>query len=363
MNNNYKSDKVKWIIVFLSIIVLSVFVLAANTNGFTTANPYGWFGNETKEESVETNTSSGIVNEAGLEIHNTKFMKLSAMRTTAASPMANSGVTLTATILPETTTDKSVDWSVEFVEPTSSWASGKTASNYVSVVPTSDGALTATVSANEGFAAQVKIVVTARSNPEATAYCLVDYGQRLADTTTITFESSMFATNGALTTNGVQSIEAMKTGNWQGMLAVYGNGGYSYTPSYKSAFTVATTSENYTIYVKASSSFYNALKAKGIANENNDWVALTTGKIGEIYEALTTVQLVPENGLSTEPLDNVNMYNEAILASTDSYDIEIKVSVSTSYETKDYIIQCQFNRNGSAFSANSVSLSSESIIL
>ena len=144
---------------------------------------------------------------------------------------------------------------------------------------------------------------------------------------------------------------------------VYGNNTFTYTPAYNSAYTIANESENVTVTVRASNSLYNALKTKGIAKESNDWTDVTSASIGEIYEALCTVQLVPENGVTTTPLNNVNAFNEAILAATDSYDIELKISVSTTYETKDYIIQCKVNRNGSAFSANSVSLSTESIVL
>ena len=265
-NKHKKSDSIKWVIVFLSILLLSVFVIAANTNGFTNSNPYGWFGDEQKTEQEtekEIPENTDVVNEAGVEIHNSSLMKLSAKLASPSAPMtaAETGVTLTATILPATTTDKTVDWSVEFAEPTSSWASGKNASDYVLVTPTSDGALTATVSAKQGFAAQVKIVVTARSNPEATAYCLVDYGQRLSDTATMSYEGTMFATNGTLTNSGIQSIEAMKTGNWQGMLAVYGHNVYTYTPAYNSAYTIATTQENVVVTVRASNSLYNALKS------------------------------------------------------------------------------------------------------
>ncbi|MBQ8550912.1 MAG: hypothetical protein IJ426_06175 [Clostridia bacterium] len=371
MNNNLfkheKADKIKWIITFAAIFLLGVFVLAACTNGFTDANPYGWFGERNDTSDTAPADEADVINEMGVEIHNTSLMKLSATKMMFASPAAMStrasGVTLTATILPNTTTNKAVDWSVEFVDPSSSWASGKTASNYVSVVPTSDGALTANVTALAGFGGQIKIVVTARSNPEATAYCLVDYGQRLADNATVTFSNDLFATNQALASTGVQSVESVKAGNWQAMNAAYGRSTFSFTPSYKSDYTKANASENVTVYIKPTDAFYNTLKAQGIANSTNDWSAISTEYIGELYEGLVSVQLIPTDGLSTTVLENVDKFNAAVVANTEAYDFEIKISAATTYETKDYIIQCHFNRNGAAFSANSVNLNSESIVL
>lgn len=42
LKKHKKSDAVKWIVVFVAIILLAVSVAAAITRGFTTANPWGW---------------------------------------------------------------------------------------------------------------------------------------------------------------------------------------------------------------------------------------------------------------------------------------------------------------------------------
>lgn len=376
MNNNFlkheKSDKIKWIIAFAAILLLGVFVLAACTNGFSDANPYGWFEKETETEDAtqadDTSDETTPVTEPAVEIHNTQFMKLAATKTVSETPAlmntrAATGITLTATMVPNTATNKAVDWTVEFVNPSSSWASGKKASDYVSVVPTSDGALTATVSAVSGFGEQIKIVVTARSNPEATAYCLVDYGRRLADSATMTFSNELFASNGSLNTNGVQSVESIKSSNWQAMNASYGRSTFTYEPSYKSGYTVENSTANITVSVKPSDSFYSALKSQGIANSSNGWETVTIEYIGGLYEGLISGQLIPTDGLNNTVFENIDKFNNAILASTGTYDFEIKISVNTDYETKDYVIQCKFNRNGAAFSATSVSLDRDTIVL
>lgn len=91
------------------------------------------------------------------------------------SPLADSAYTLTATVEPANAADKAVDWSVAFVNPSSSWATGKTVTDYVTVTPTSDGALTATVQNLKAFGEQIKVTVTLRQNEEVSADCTVDY--------------------------------------------------------------------------------------------------------------------------------------------------------------------------------------------
>lgn len=363
---NKINDKIKWIAMLVCIAILAVFVMAANTNGFTNFNPYGWFGTKQAATDHLSDKSENETDNCGFEVHNTSLMKLSVARTAAATPVTTSvsnGVTLTATLLPATAVNKAVDWSVEFTEPSSTWAKGKTASDYVSVTPTADGALTATVSAKKAFGAQIKITVTSRGNSEATAYCLVDYGQRLSSSATMNFTNNFFSTSSALTNNGVQTVEAIRALNWQVMVQVYSQT-FSYTPEYVSDYTKANESATVTYAVKASDSLYNALKAKGIAKSSNDWVELAqNAAIGSIYESLCTVQLIPVNGVSSEPINNINTFNNAILAASGTYDLELKISVKTTYETKDYVIQCLVNRNGAAFQASSVSLNTDSIVL
>ena len=95
------------------------------------------------------------------------------------SPMAESAYQLTATITPDNATNKAVDWAVAFVEPLSEWATGKTVTDYVTVTPASDGALTANVECLQAFGKQIKITVTSRDNKDIKAECTVDFAKRI----------------------------------------------------------------------------------------------------------------------------------------------------------------------------------------
>lgn len=87
-------------------------------------------------------------------------------------------VNVIATITPNDAANKAVDWSVAFVNVSSAWANGKAATDYITAEPTTDGALTATVTCKAAFGEQIKITVTSRDNPDASASCTVDYKQQ-----------------------------------------------------------------------------------------------------------------------------------------------------------------------------------------
>ena len=87
--------------------------------------------------------SAPAVDENGNELDGDTVHKMpKAMLFTRA---AEEGVTVNATVKPETATNKQVDWAVSFVNPESEWATGKTVTDYVTVTPTADGSTTATV--------------------------------------------------------------------------------------------------------------------------------------------------------------------------------------------------------------------------
>lgn len=85
-------------------------------------------------------------------------------------------MTLTATITPSTAQNKLVDWTVAWANPDSDFASGKDVEEYVTVVPTSDGALTATVTCLQAFDRDEYVIITCTSrDSKATAECVVSF--------------------------------------------------------------------------------------------------------------------------------------------------------------------------------------------
>lgn len=92
---------------------------------------------------------------------------------------AESAYTLEATITPSDAGNHLLDWTITWSNSTSSWANGKSVTDYVTVVPTSAGAKTATVSCLQPFGTQVIITAISQDNPSVKATCMVDYAQKV----------------------------------------------------------------------------------------------------------------------------------------------------------------------------------------
>lgn len=118
------------------------------------------------------------------------------------SPLADSGYSVTATVEPENATDKRVTWSVAWKNASSSWASGKTVTNYVTVTPTSSGALTASLSCSQAFGEVVVLKVASTADPSIAATREINYMKRA---TSFEFYPSTYA-------GGAGAITVDKTG-------------------------------------------------------------------------------------------------------------------------------------------------------
>ena len=174
--------------------VLLVLVIAAGVVGVGYVSD--WFTDWTKfeqeqpadeeqggeEELPSVVDENGETMESGTVYAMPARMLYTSAATTAAdgTTVSSSPITLEATITPDTATDKSVKWSVAFVNPLSEWATDKTVTDYVSV---SSSGLTCTVTCHQAFGEQIKITVTSNDNPEATDSCVVDYLKRIEDVT------------------------------------------------------------------------------------------------------------------------------------------------------------------------------------
>lgn len=168
LSEHKRSDKVKWVVSFLLIFVLLAGLIGA------------WIMLLKPEE--ERAEEGGAVITAG-ESNCIRLMSVKIAPADYAangiSPLADTAYQLTATIMPENATNKAVDWTISFADPSGKWAVGKSVTDYVTVTPVSDGALTANVECLKDFGEQVRVTVTSRDNTSVKANCLVDYTQKL----------------------------------------------------------------------------------------------------------------------------------------------------------------------------------------
>lgn len=187
---------------FLSIIYAAVM---ATCGVFATG-----CGKENKTTN-KTPTSEEIIIDGKEEeaIPMPKAMSFSAPKLLSDSgePVAQtSSVTLTATVEPSNATYQAVDWSVSFVNQSSTWASGKTASDYVTVTPTSDGALTATVECLAAFGEPINVTVTSRDNADASATCVCDYLKPVEDINITLKQAGNVVEKVSFTENGIDTV-------------------------------------------------------------------------------------------------------------------------------------------------------------
>lgn len=173
--------------------ILSLFLALVLVAGIITGVVFWQKGNivfnpveqEETDKKPEENNGGAVVGEStgnGVKVMSTKIAK-EDYAANGISPLAETAYTLTATITPSNATIQDVDWSVSFVNNSSAWATGKTVTDYVTVTPTEDGALTANVECLQAFGEQIKVTVTSREISSAKADCTVDYQQKFQSLT------------------------------------------------------------------------------------------------------------------------------------------------------------------------------------
>ncbi len=121
--------------------------------------------------TIEQQTNNGV------KLMSTKIPKENYAEY-GVSTLAETAYTLTATIVPTDAINQQVDWTIAFKDANSSWAKGRKVTDYVTLTPAADGALTAVVENLAEFGEQIVVKVTSRDNPDACATCTVEYLQR-----------------------------------------------------------------------------------------------------------------------------------------------------------------------------------------
>lgn len=189
-NKHKKSDKIKWLFTGIAFILVFVMIIGMCLQLFGKGKwkPSEWFEKpDTEQTSPELPDENGgaLVSESannGIKVMSVKI-PVTLYSENSISPQAETAYALTATILPDSAIDKSVDWEISFKNPSSEWATDKVVTDYVTVTPTSDGALTANVECLQAFGEQIIVKVVSRDNPLATSTCQIDYAQKVTGVT------------------------------------------------------------------------------------------------------------------------------------------------------------------------------------
>ena len=343
----YKSNSNKFWTGFLAVLLVLVIAGTAALVGVLSDGFKNWDkfkpDEEQTEQTEETADNGGaIIGESvgsGVKVMSAKIAPEN-YAANGVSAQAETAYTLTATVLPEKASNKAVDWAVSFVNPSSAWATGKTVTDYVTVTPTADGALTANVECLQAFDEQIKVTVTSRNNADATATCLVDYAERVSGYT-------LTLSNGGVT---ISSSDPEYTVTGKSSVSI-SKGEYTKT--------VGTIEENFTgtYVIRGNASFAANMSSIGV----NATVKQVSGSVVPVGEDIFTLlyQLSPQGGT---PFPSMNQLMDYANSHTDIPFAEVYVHLEG--EHSDYT--CTFSLYGSSgiftYEVESVSLNQSQII-
>ncbi len=237
--SHQRSDKIKWVIAFTLIIVLIIGVFGSYVHLF------GYFdkANEDKpttEDSTSISSDEGSIRLTSLEAYSTE---VNAIGETTVSKK------ITATVLPVDAPNKAIDWAITWCVP----IEGKQVTEYLTVTPDSDGALSATITAHKAFPNATAYVTATTRVGGFTAQCLVTYDGK-PETMTLVCNGETYTTTGTLyATAGNQysmSINLDNTLHSVGskykefeIVSVTGNGKFTLTKQYIVNGSVSSTAD------------------------------------------------------------------------------------------------------------------------
>ena len=273
----------------------------------------------------------------------------------STTPSVPTGVQrLTATITPASASIQTVDWKVTWKNASSTWASGKTVTDYVNITPTEDGALTADIECQQAFGEQVTVTVTSRDDPTLTANCTVDYAKRI--------EKVHFT----LQPNGLEPHSSAEdtltlTFGFSDAFMLYSPG-----PSYE--YSIGTVEDTYELTAK----FYVDYDEEIFAD-----IEAATGHVYTVHESFLNGQFLGDpqyirvffkvDGriLTSSKLEEIELLEKYFYghpeAVTKVFRMEIKVTGAYSTFEKDFKIA--FDKNALYTPAEGVGLDKSAIVL
>ena len=118
---------------------------------------------------------------SGIGKFETEFSCSSCSGTGSKSYNLINSVRLVATVKPADAINKLVNWTAVWVNPESEWATGKSVTDYVTLTPTADGALTLDITPKQAFGEKIKVKAVSRDNSSVYAETELHFSARLSD--------------------------------------------------------------------------------------------------------------------------------------------------------------------------------------
>lgn len=185
-NYNNSNNTLKQIAAFLLVIVLLAVIGVGTWIGVASKGFKDWSEFTGPAESSGEEPVSGVTDGDGNEMTGEEVYVLPTAMVyaapTAASETASQGITVKATVLPDTAVNKAVMWGIGFAE-SNEWSNGKEVEDYVTVMPDAGDSSVATIACLQPFGAQIQLIATAAGDPTKSATCTIDYAQTVTEYT------------------------------------------------------------------------------------------------------------------------------------------------------------------------------------
>ncbi len=165
------------VIILLGVIGGAIFV-GVKSEGFKN---WDYFKGEQTEQPEEEQPSGVTDGEGNALESGTAYAMPTAMvySIPTAQSSASEGITITATVLPDTAINKNVTWTLSFANAQSEWATGKTVTDYVTVAANETNSREATIVCERAFGEQILLTAASVADPTKTATCTIDYAQSI----------------------------------------------------------------------------------------------------------------------------------------------------------------------------------------
>lgn len=363
LNQHKKSDTVKWIVSFALIIILIAGLIGAWA---VILKP------PVTEETEHEEDQTTVVDDEGNVMTNEgvyAMPKAMVFRTASAKSTVNEGIIVAATVKPDSAVNKLVDWVVSWQNPENEWVVDKTATDYVTATPSSDGSTTATITCLAPFAEQIKVSVISRSNPGAYAIMTVDFAKKITGVSAIT-------TNESYTFNGM-SMQLTDASTWSNSEKNYSDyWDLTYTYSEGSVDPVYVTNVDYyikasdelsTVYTSATTEYVEMLDNMNDMLEKSLGIKLFTEKIDKTKDPV--YQIGPE-GIKIPVWPTITTFNSATWNSAvevlngltgHAFDLKI-VTTDSNGEQQETILEISVDKNTIGAQVNSIELTNEALV-
>ena len=151
-------------IIMLVSLVLVLCICTASFMGCANT-PY-----EDKEETTENVAIGDIGYMTDDKVYEMPKLMSFSPKALAASTTGSVSVNVSATVYPTNAQNKNVDWFVEWCDTTKT----ENVSNYITVIPSSDGSTQATITCHKAFEGEILVTVTTREGKHSDTYiCII----------------------------------------------------------------------------------------------------------------------------------------------------------------------------------------------